>query len=136
MVVKDQFDHRNVASCRSRDLIHIHTKATISCNIDYNFVRICSLCSDRSTESVSHRAKSAGCQKSTWVFVFIILRSPHLMLSYFCCNDCFAICDLIEFLNDIWSGQYIMIVIKWHFNFALSYFLHPVSMRKRIQSLI
>ena len=38
MVVDDYLNHWNIVTDCSCDLIHIHSKATISCNIDNHFV--------------------------------------------------------------------------------------------------
>ena len=83
------------------NFIHIHTETSVSGNINDLFLRASDLCTDCSAKTISHCSKTAGCQKCSRFFVFVILCRPHLMLSYFRHNDGIPVCLSIDFLNDI-----------------------------------
>ena len=59
----------------------------------------------------------------------IILGSPHLMLSNIRGNDRFSLCCLIDLLDHIRTGQYIMIVIQRIFFLQIQYMRFPLRMR-------
>ena len=112
MVIDDNLDDRNVISRSRSDLIHIHTETTVTGDIDHRFIRAANLCSDCSSKTISHRTKTAGGQKLMGLLIFIILGSPHLMLSDFCDDQGISFCDPIKLFHHIGCSQTCRIVFQ------------------------
>lgn len=112
MVIDDNLDDRNVISRSRSDLIHIHTETAVTGDIDHRFIRAANLCSDCSSKTISHRTKTAGGQKLMGLLIFIILGSPHLMLSDFCDDQGISFCDPVKLFHHIGCSQTCRIVFQ------------------------
>ena len=90
-------------TCRCK-LIHIHTEAAITCNINADLIRLSKLCSDTGAKAISHRSKSTGGKEGSRHGIGIILGCPHLMLSDICCNNGLTLGNTVNFLHDVRTG--------------------------------
>ena len=71
--------------CRKLD--QVHTEASVSADINADFIRAACFRADACSDTVTHCAKTAGGQKRAGLRIMIILRRPHLMLSDVGCDN-------------------------------------------------
>ena len=136
MVVKYNLDNRNVvAGCR-RNLVHVHTETAVSGNIDNRLILTAHLRTNRCTQTVAHGAQTAGGQKLSRTFVFIILCRPHLMLSDIGTDDRIAAGYLVDLFHDIRTGQNFLVVAERVHIFQTLNVAQPLVMVHRIQTRV
>ena len=112
MIVNDHFYYRDIVAGSCCDLVHIHTEAAVTCNIDHRFILASHLCTDGSTKAITHSAQTAGSKKSSRLTVLIILCSPHLMLSHLCYDHSVPAGNFVYSLDNIWSCEYIFVITQ------------------------
>ena len=136
MIIKYNLDNRDIISGCCGDLIHIHAEASVSANIHHCLIFAAHLGSDTGSQTVAHSSQTARGQKSSWLFIFIILSRPHLVLPHICGNNGLPVCQLIDFLHDIRAGQ-LLLVIAQRIHIAHSVDMgNPLLMVHRIQPCI
>ena len=125
VIVNNDLNKRQVISCCRSNFVHVHTEASVACDIDYHFVRTTEFCTDCCSKTITHGSQSAGSDQSTRFFVFVILGSPHLVLSHIGNDDRITFCHTIQFFDDIRSGQTFLVIFQRIFCFHIFHFFHP-----------
>ena len=110
MVVDHNLDDRNIVSAGCCQFIQIHTETSVSGNIDTDLIRSAGLCTDAGPQPIAHRPETAGRKESSGLRILIILRRPHLMLSHIRGDHCLSLCQPVDLLYDIRTGQTALIV--------------------------
>ena len=105
MVVDDNLDDRNVVPGSGGDLVHIHTEAAVSGDVDDGLLRAAHFGSDGCAQAVTHGAQAPGSQKLMGLFVFIILSRPHLMLTNLGDDQSISLGDPVELFHHIGAGE-------------------------------
>ena len=131
----DLYDWKVVPRSRS-ELVHIHTEAPVSCDVYAGFIGISNLCAYAGSKSIAHRAKSSRCKDRPWIFEFVVLGSPHLVLTYICRNDGFAARQLVKLLNDIGTGQFVFFIGKRELSLVIGYLFEPLGVLHLIKPII
>ncbi len=116
-----------VTACRCQ-FVHIHSETAVARDVNTDLIRTPHFCAQTRTQTVSHRAEAAGCQKRPWHGIFVILSSPHLMLSNIRRDHCIAAGDPVNLLHNVRTGQCRMIIIEWELFLQVSNVLHPRRM--------
>ena len=130
MVIDNDLDQRHVVSGCCSDLIHIHTETSVTGHIDYDLIRAAEFGADGSAETVTHGSQTAGSQQCTRLRIFVILGSPHLMLSYIGNHDGVTFGHAIQLFDNIGTCQNILIVFHRIFLFTIFYPFYPFFMLK------
>ena len=128
MIVHNNLDQLSTTARCSCQFIHIHTEASVTCYIYNCFFRSAHLCANCSAKTVAHGSKAAGSKKSSWLFVFIILCRPHLVLSNLCGDDGITVRQLIKFLYNIRTCKLCVIIIQRIFCFQFLDMCDPLRM--------
>ena len=133
MVVDDQFDHRDIVTGSCSNLVHVHTEAAVTCNVDDRLILAAHFSANRSAQAVSHGSQSAGSKESSRLTVFIILGSPHLVLSNLGYDHSVPAGHFIYSLDNERTGQYVLVIAQRIHIFHTLNMSDPFVMVDRIQ---
>ena len=100
LVVQDNHLDINSLGIQCAELLNVHLERTVTVNVDDGFLRARDLGSHCGGEPEAHGAEPPRCQELARIFVFVKLCRPHLMLSHAGNDDCIAMRQFIELLND------------------------------------
>ncbi|MNZ85175.1 hypothetical protein D3C78_1039550 [compost metagenome] len=108
LVVYNNYFYRNIVNGANSKLLSTHLHTAITVDRNNKSIRMCHLCTDRCRETKAHCTKAARGDPRARLAEFVILSSPHLVLTNVCRYDSIAVCCIIQQLdNPLWLKNYI-----------------------------
>ncbi len=103
-----------------------HLKTSVPCDVKYEFIRTPYLGANCCRETIPHRAEPSRGDERARFYGLEILRCPHLVLSYFRCDDGITIefAELLDYV--LWLDDFVTVfILQRELFFPRLYFLVP-----------